>query len=293
MNVLIYPWLLAARPKTLVAAVVPVLVGTALASRTVEIVVPILLCALLSALCIQIGTNLANDYSDFKKGTDNAARIGPVRVTQAGMIAPEHVKRGAMIAFALAALLGIPLILRGGWPILAIGLLSLLCGWAYTAGPFPLAYKGLGELFVLLFFGGAATAGTCYVLTREWNPYSLLLALAPGLHACALLAVNNVRDLDSDRAAGKLTLAARFGRRFARVEYAFLLLLPFAVPVLLYIMMPLTPAVLLPLLTLPLTILPIKLVATCEDGPTLIRALGGTARVQLLFGLLLAVGIAL
>jgi 1,4-dihydroxy-2-naphthoate polyprenyltransferase len=293
MTASFHNWLLAARPKTLVAAVVPVLVGAALASRTVEIAAPILLCTLLSALCIQIGTNLANDYSDFKKGTDNAQRIGPVRVTQAGMIAPKNVKRGAIIAFALAAALGIPLILRGGWPILIIGLLSLLCGWAYTAGPFPLAYKGLGELFVLLFFGGAATAGTCYVLALAWNPYSLLLAFAPGLHACALLAVNNVRDLESDRAAGKLTLAARFGRRFARVEYAMFLLLPFAVPVLLYIMMPLTPAVMLPLLTLPLTILPIKLVASHDDGPNLIRALGGTARVQIFFGLLLAVGIVL
>jgi len=284
-------WIQAARPKTLVAAIVPVMVGAAYAKQAALEHWPLVICAALSALCIQIGTNLANDYADFSRGADSSSRIGPVRVTQAGLIAPKRVRNGAVLAFALAAVFGIPLIVRGGWPILAIGLLSILCGWLYTAGPFPLGYNGLGELFVLLFFGLAAVAGTHYVLMLEWNPLVLLIALAPGLHASALLAVNNLRDLETDRAAGKLTLAARFGRPFARTEYAFLLLLPFLIPVFLFFISHFSFHILLPVLALPLTTTPLQTAFTREDGPSLISALAGTARVQFLFGLLFAAGL--
>jgi 1,4-dihydroxy-2-naphthoate octaprenyltransferase len=286
-------WMLAARPKTLVAAVVPVIVGAAFAKQAVLEHWPFALCAALSALCIQIGTNLANDYGDFKRGADTTARIGPVRVTQAGIIAPRKVKHGAILAFALAVAFGIPLIARGGLPILFIGMLSILCGWLYTAGPFPLGYNGLGELFVLLFFGFAAVAGTHYVLTLEWNPLALLIALAPGLHAAALLAVNNVRDIETDRAAGKRTLAARFGRTFGRTEFALLILLPFFVPIVLFFIFHFSYLILLPVLSLPLAMPPLRTALTREDGPSLISALAGTARLQLFFGVLFAAGLVL
>lgn len=287
------PWILASRPKTLVAAVVPVIVAAGFARDAALEHWPLLLCAILSALCIQIGTNFANDYSDFKKGADTKDRVGPVRVTQAGLIAPERVKRGAAVAFALAALFGVPLILHGGWPILIIGVLSILSGWAYTGGPYPLGYHGLGELFVLLFFGFAAVAGTQYVLTLDWNPLVLLISLAPGLHASALLAVNNLRDIDTDRAAGKRTLAARFGRAFARVEYSAFLLLPFLIPVFLFFVSDYSFYILLPILTLPFATPPLQAAWARSDGAGLILALSGTARLQLLFGLMFAAGLSL
>lgn len=252
-------WLLASRPKTLVAAVVPVLIGAACARDAALEHWALALCAMLSALCIQIGTNLANDYADFKSGADNANRLGPTRVTQAGLIKPAHVKAGAVCAFGLAVVFGVPLILHAGWPILAIGLLSILSGWAYTSGPYPLGYNGLGELFVFLFFGLAAVAGTSYALTLEWLPLSVLAAVVPGLHASALLAVNNVRDIDTDREAGKRTLAARFGRTFGRIEYTLLLLLPFAIPLLLWAGGARGLPILLPVLALPLTVQPLNL----------------------------------
>ncbi len=199
-----------------------------------------------------------------------------------------------MLAFAAAVAFGVPLIVRGGLPILIIGGLSILCGWAYTSGPYPLGYNGLGELFVFLFFGLAAVAGTHYVLTWEyWSKIALFIGIAPGLHASALLAVNNVRDIDTDRQVGKRTLAARFGRDFGRAEYAALLLLPYAVPIVLYFALHFEGFVLLPLATLPLTLTPLSLVYTRTDGPGLIQALAGTARLQLLFGLLFALGLAL
>ncbi|MDD5088984.1 MAG: 1,4-dihydroxy-2-naphthoate polyprenyltransferase [bacterium] len=284
-------WLLASRPKTLVAAVVPVLVGAAYASRFTSLDVTILLCIFASALAIQIGTNFANDYSDFRRGTD-AERQGPTRITQSGLASPAVVKRAAMIAFAVAALFGIPLILRGGWPILVIGVLGIFCGWAYTGGPFPYGYRGFGELFVFLFFGLAAVMGTAYVLALEWLPQSAFFAIPSGLHAIALLAVNNLRDLDSDRAAGKRTLAVRLGRRFAQWEFALCCILPFAVPVVLFFHGCTNP-ILLPILSLPLLILPIGLVASRRDPIGLIRALGAAARLQLVFGILFAVGIVL
>lgn len=287
-------WILASRPKTLVAAIVPVAIGAAYASRSTAIHMPILLCVFASALCIQIGTNLANDYSDFKRGADTSERLGPVRVTQAGLIKPVHVKAGAMIAFALAVVFGIPLILRGGLPILLIGVFSILCGWAYTGGPYPLGYNGLGELFVFMFFGLAAVTGTHYVLTLHWDWLAVFIACIPGLHASALLAVNNLRDVDTDRAAGKRTLAARFGRTFGRVEYAVLLLLPYLITISLFIFSPVNSvAMLLPLLSLGPASWALRLACRYTDGPSLIRALGGTALTQLTFGILFAIGLAL
>ena len=290
----LHNWILAARPKTLVAAIVPVIVGAAYARGAALEHWPILLCALFSSLCIQIGTNFANDYSDFKSGADTAERLGPVRVTQAGLIEPARVKAGAMTAFGMAVAFGIPLIARGGWPILMIGVLSILSGWAYTGGPFPLGYNGLGELFVFLFFGLAAVVGTHYVLTLTWDPLVLVIAAIPGLHASALLAINNLRDVDTDRKAGKRTLAARFGRTFGRVEYTLLLLLPYLIIVLLAVFSHLKPYFAMPALaSLALAYEALHIAYTKTDGPSLITALSKTALVQLFFGIGFAIGLVL
>ena len=213
------PWLLAARPKTLSASIAPVLVGTGLAyhiSRHVPWIYAV--CALLGALFIQIATNLFNDALDFKKGTDTSERLGPLRVTQAGLLSAEAVMRGAFVCLVIASLFGTPLILRGAWPILAIGILSMIAAYAYTGGPYPLAYHGLGEVFVMLFFGIVAVGGTYYVLTLQYGIEALLCGIAIGSLAVVILAINNLRDIAGDRASGKKTLAVRLGERGARVE---------------------------------------------------------------------------
>lgn len=223
------PWILATRPKTLAASVVPVLMGSALAWR-VEGTVSWLYagCALAGAVLIQVATNFINDALDFKKGADTGERIGPLRVTQAGLLTADAVMRGAYLCFFLAALCGIPLILRGGWPLLAIGLTSILAAYAYTGGPYPLAYHGLGELFVMVFFGLVAVGGTYYVLTRAISVQALLCGFAAGALSIVLLAINNLRDAATDRSTNKRTLAVRFGEGFARAEVAFFAVTPFA-----------------------------------------------------------------
>src|SRR5947199_4681718 len=222
------PWLLAARPKTLAAAVTPVLVGTALACIHSNVDWPPFVFALLGAVFIQIGTNYVNDALDFKKGADTHARLGPLRVTQAGLLDADAVLRGAYVCFAIAALCGIPLIVRGGWPIAIAGVASILAAYAYTGGPYPLAYHGLGELFVMAFFGVVAVGGTYYLQRLRIDRDALLAGVACGALAIVLLAINNLRDLENDRASNKRTLAARFGRGFARTEIAVMALLPFA-----------------------------------------------------------------
>ena len=212
-------WLLAARPKTLSAAVAPVMVGTSLAYREAAGILWVqFTCALLGAVFIQIGTNLVNDALDFKRGADTAERLGPIRVTQAGLLSANAVLGAAYTCFALAALCGIPLILRGGWPIVIIGIASILAAYAYTGGPYPLAYHGLGEVFVMVFFGIVAVEGSYYVQSLIFSKEALLGGIACGALAVVLLAINNLRDMTNDRASGKLTLAARFGERFALGE---------------------------------------------------------------------------
>lgn len=213
-------WLLAARPKTLPAAVAPVVIGSAVAYHDAgNVHWPSFMCALIGAILIQIGTNFANDYFDFVKGTDTADRIGPTRATQAGLIKPATMRLAFLVAFALALLPGAYIIYRGGWPYLAIGVISIVCGILYTGGPFPLGYLGLGDVFVLIFFGPVAVCGTYYLhvlgITRE----VFVASFAPGLISCALLTVNNLRDVEQDCLGSKRTLAVRFGRGFARAEY--------------------------------------------------------------------------
>ena len=251
-------WVMAARPRTLAASVAPVVVGTALAGAAAPVAA--LLC-LLSALFIQVGTNLANDYSDFKRGAD-AERVGPRRVTQSGLVAPAQVKRAAWIAFGLSGLIGLALAAIAGWPIIAIGVASVAAGWLYTGGPWPLGYH---DLFVFLFFGLVATCGTAYAQLLAIPPHAAVAGAAVGALATAILVVNNLRDRETDARVGKNTLAVKIGRHWTRFEYCALLALAFA----------LTPACgrPWPLLALPLAIAPLRRVLR-EEGAALNPALG-------------------
>jgi len=219
-------WILAARPKTLSAAVVPVMVGAALVRGPLHW--PSLACTLAGAVLIQIATNLINDALDFKKGADTSERLGPMRVTSAGLLSANAVMRGASICLAGAALCGVPLIIRAGWPLLAIGVVSIVMAYAYTGGPYPLAYHGLGEIFVIAFFGVIATGGTYFVQTLQWTPEVTIAGIGTGCLATVLLVINNLRDVASDRASNKRTTVVRFGETFARVEIALLAVAPFA-----------------------------------------------------------------
>ena len=213
-------WWLAIRPKTLPAATAPVLVGAAHAYRAGGFQAGPALAALVGALLIQIVSNLANDYFDFKKGADNEDRLGPPRVVQQGLISEKGVLTGLALCIGLALGVGSYLVLIGGWPIVVVGLVSLLCAVAYTGGPFPLGYNGLGEIFVFVFFGPIAVAGTVYVQSLRWEPAAFLAGIPIGLLCANILVVNNVRDWETDARAGKRTLAARFGREFGVRLYA-------------------------------------------------------------------------
>lgn len=285
-------WILASRPKTLVAALLPVIVGAAWVYGQGKFDWGIAVLILLSATFIQIGTNLANDYSDFKKGADTHERLGPTRVTQAGLLAPRTVLFGTVAAFALAVLFALPLIVRGGLPILAIGLTGILFGWMYTGGPYPLGYNGLAEFFVLTYFGVLAVAGTSFLFLLEWQSAPFYLGLVPGVLACGLLAVNNVRDEQTDRKAGKRTPVVRFGRAFGKIEFAASLFLPYLILSFLHSDISML-AVLLPTVALPLTVSPLRTVWNQTDGPALNSALAGTARHMLAFGILLCIGLVL
>jgi len=272
-----HSWILAARPKTLSASVVPVLVGTALGHRVNWF---IFACALFGAVFIQIGTNLVNDALDFKRGADTAERLGPIRVTQAGLLGYAVVLRGAYVCFAIAALCGVPLILRGGWPIVIIGIASILAAYAYTGGPYPLGYHGLGELFVLIFFGIIAVGGSYYVQTLAFDLRAAIAGVAVGLLAVALLVINNLRDIDSDRASQKRTLIVRFGETFGRFEVAVCVLIPFALIVAIHW---------LPLAALPLAALLIPCVWRSRRGE-LNRCLAMAGALQWAFGILFVIG---
>jgi 1,4-dihydroxy-2-naphthoate octaprenyltransferase len=287
-------WLMAARPRTLPAAVAPVLVGTALAWTEGSIDGIAFAAALLGALFIQVGTNLSNDYSDARRGADTEDRLGPVRVTAGGLVPPRQVLVATYVSFALAVLCGIYLIAVAGWVLLAIGAASILAGILYTGGPRPYGYEGLGEVFVFLFFGLVAVTGSYYVQREELTWEALVLAVPVGLLASAILVVNNVRDLDTDKRAGKRTLAVRLGRRRTRELFAGMLLLAYAsAPLPFALGGSLSPWLFLPWLTLPLALRLRRVVATRTDGPTLNAALADTGRLEFLFCVLLAAGLML
>ncbi len=283
------PWLLAIRPKTLPAAVVPVLIGSAVAfSNGVFSALPAL-AALAGALFLQIGSNLANDVYDFKKGADTAERVGPTRVTQAGLLSAKQVLTGMWTVFALATLVGVYLVWVGGWPIVAIGLSSIVAAIAYTGGPFPLGYKGLGELFVFLFFGVIAVSGTYYVQAGTLSLTAVLAGIPIGLLCANILVVNNVRDIETDRKAGKRTLAARFGRKFGVGMYLVFLTVSLGIPVGLAASGLYAP--LATLLTAPVGF-GLYQRLNAQSGPSLNAVLGATAQYELLYGLVFAASLA-
>ena len=281
--------LLATRPRTLPAAVVPVLVGTAVAARAGHARPGIAAAALGGALLLQIGTNLVNDWGDFRRGADGPDRLGPTRVAQAGLLTPGQVLAAGLGAFAGAATLGVLLIAQAGWPVVWIGVASIAAGIAYTAGPWPLAYHGLGEAFVFAFFGPVAVCGTELVQAGRVSGLAVAAAVPVGCLATAIILVNNVRDVDGDRRAHKRTLVVRLGRQAGRGLYAGMLALAFAAAVGIAAT---APMVLLALLAAPLARAPLLAVLRATDGPSLNAALAATARLHLAFGALLAIGLA-
>ena len=281
---------MAARPKTLFAAIAPVMIGTSMATADNTFHALSAAVALFAALLIQIGTNFANDYFDFKSGADKGERLGPLRVTQAGLVAPAVMKRAIYIVFSLAILAGVYLVFRGGWPILLIGLSSVLFGLLYTGGPYPLGYNGLGDLFVLIFFGPVAVGGTYYVQALSITYESILIGFAPGLFSVAILAVNNLRDIDGDKIAGKKTLAVRFGRRFAKLEYTMCIVVGSLLPLILVLNHPDRFASLASLTVLSFAIKPIQTVFSSQDGPELNTVLATTGKILLYFAILFSIG---
>jgi 1,4-dihydroxy-2-naphthoate octaprenyltransferase len=286
-------WLLAARPKTLPAAIAPVVVGAAAALGDAAFAPLPSLAALAGALLLQVGVNLANDYFDFHRGIDSPDRKGPLRVTQAGLIAPEQVRRSMIATFAAAALVGLYLVVRGGVPILAVGIASILSALAYSGGPWPLASQGVADLFVFVFFGPVAVCGTYFVQAGTVSGAAAAASIAPGLLITAILVVNNLRDIATDSRAGKRTLAVRLGVRGSLAEYLLLLAGAHGVPIVLFLSGMRGPLILLPLLSLPLAIPLVKtLAARHDDGPAMNAALAGTARLALAHSLIFAVGLA-
>jgi 1,4-dihydroxy-2-naphthoate octaprenyltransferase len=284
---------MAARPRTLPAAIAPVLVGTAAAiEKAGELPrVGAFIAALIGSIFIQIGTNLANDYSDAKRGADTVDRLGPVRVTAAGLVAPRSVLIATWLAFGIAVAAGIYLAIVAGWVIIAVGVASIAAGVLYTGGPRPYGYAGLGEVFVFLFFGLVAVNGSYYVqLERlDWLPFGLSVAV--GCLATAILVVNNVRDIETDRRTSKRTLAVRLGRRRARSLYVALLVAAYAA-----LLGTVTSRggpwwALLGLLSVPLTMRPARIVTTRTDGPALNGALAGTGALLGVFSLLVSIGL--
>lgn len=278
-------WIIGARPRTLPAAVAPVAVATALAASDAS-ALPALL-ALLVSLALQIGVNYANDYSDGIRGTDSD-RVGPTRITASGLATPASVKRAAFISFALAAVAGLALASMTSWWLIAVGLAAILAAWGYTGGKNPYGYIGLGELFVFIFFGVVATVGTYFVQTEEITTDSLLISIPMGTFACALLAINNIRDRALDTPAGKKTLAVRLGDRKARGFFALLIALGYAATMAL-----MNPWALLTLLTLPIAISLVRGVLGQAQGRELIPFLAKTGQLQLLFSILLSLALVL
>ena len=281
-------WLPAARPRTLPAAIAPVLVGTALAGSE-DVFRPLpFVAALVGSLFIQIGTNLSNDYSDARRGADTEDRLGPVRVTAGGLMPPRRVLVGTYVAFGIAVAAGLYLATAAGWELLVVGAASILAGVLYTGGPRPYGYEGLGEVFVFLFFGIVAVVGSYYVQTEELRWEAFALAVPVGLLAAAILVVNNVRDVDTDRRAGKYTLAVRIGRDRARRLFAAMVVVAFAVPAATWVLGGLSAWLLLTLAALPLAPPLIETVSTRSDGPSLNGALADTGRLLAVFSVLLA-----
>jgi 1,4-dihydroxy-2-naphthoate octaprenyltransferase len=284
---------MAARIRTLPAAIAPVLVGTALAGWQ-HVFHPLrFVAALIGAIFIQVGTNLSNDYSDARRGADAEDRLGPVRVTAGGLVPPRQVLIATYVSFGVAVLAGVYLVAVAGWQLLLVGAASILAGVLYTGGPKPYGYEGLGELFVFLFFGIVAVAGSYFVQVKHLDWKAFALAVPVGLLASGILVVNNFRDIDSDRRAGKRTLAVRLGRQRTRMMFAVIIYLAFILAPVTWVFGPMKPWMLLPWLTLPLAAQIVREVRNRTDGPSLNQALAQTGMLQLAFCVLLSAGLLL
>jgi 1,4-dihydroxy-2-naphthoate polyprenyltransferase len=283
-------WLAAARPRTLPAAVAPVLVGSALAGHDHHFDAAAAALCLLFALLVQVGTNFANDYYDFVKGADTAARVGPRRAVASGLVAPAVMQRAMAGVFALAFTIGLGLIHWGGPWMLAVGVASILCGFAYTGGPYPLGYHGFGDLFVFVFFGLVAVATTYFVQAGRVSHHALLAGVPIGLLAANILVVNNYRDFETDTVARKRTLVVRFGRRFARLQYGLSLLGAFAVPVA-FLLSGYSAWCLLPLLAAPIALRHVRRLATGQTPMEHVQLLGDTGKLLALYAVLFAAGV--
>lgn len=284
-------WLLAARPKTLWAAGAPVVMGSAMAYGAGMFHAPSAIACLIGAMCIQIGTNYANDYFDFVKGTDTEDRIGPTRATAAGLVTPAAMRNAMILVFALALIPGAYIIYRGGWPFALIGALSIASGVLYTGGPYPLGYIGLGDVFVLVFFGPVAVGGTYYLQTLSLDTAPIIAGLAPGSISVALLTVNNLRDIDGDRVAGKRTLAVRFGKSFAQHEYLLSIVIA-CVVVPLYFFAAMDKLLLMAVAIIGCAMAgpAIRVVYTYDDPAMLNHVLARTGALLLVFSVLFAIG---
>ena len=286
-------WLMAARPATLPASIAPVLVGTAAGVHDGSFILLPFVSALIAAVLIQIGANLANDLFDFEKGADTSERLGPPRVTQQGLASPRQVRLAMILSFSVAVMIGLYLITIGGWPILVIGVLCIAAGLAYTGGPWPLGYHGLGDLFVFLFFGLVAVIGSAYLQTGTLSPTAFAAAIPIGCTVTAILVVNNLRDIETDRRAGKRTLAVRLGAPLTRAQYALLLVLPYVLVAGFAVWGVFPHASWLAWLTLPLAVSLIRTVLRGTEGRALNDVLKGTGQLHLFFGIALAGGLLL
>ena len=283
-------WILAARPKTLSASLVPIVATTGLVSGTgMAVDWGVIVLALLSSFCIQIGTNLVNDAMDFKKGADNENRLGPVRVTQQGIFSFRQVMAAAAFFFFLAVCLGVPLVVKGGVPILVIGIISVAMGYAYTSGPMPLAYHGLGDLFVIIFFGLVAVGGLYYLLTGKYDVSALILGLQIGFLSTVLIAINNLRDITTDTAANKKTLAVRLGKMGARLWIGFLIFSPYLAGYY-WVASQKYWVYIVPTLSFPLGIMIIKRIFRTEPGAEYNKFLAQSSAYALIFSVLIAIG---
>ena len=285
-------WVLASRPKTLLAAFVPVLVGSAIAYSDNALNILAALVALMCSILIQIGTNFVNDLYDYLAGTDTKERVGPKRALTEGLISINEMKLGISFTFGLAFILGTYLVYVSTWITFVIGIVSILAGFAYTAGPFPLAYKGLGDVFVFIFFGFVGTIGTYYVQTITVTPFVIWASIPIGALITNILVVNNYRDIEEDKIAGKNTLAVKFGREFTRLQYLIFLIISYAIPFIAYFTYKESYLIFLPLLTLPMAVNLVKMIYNF-NGSQLNKTLELTAKLSAIFGVLFAVGILL
>jgi 1,4-dihydroxy-2-naphthoate octaprenyltransferase len=286
-------WWSAVRPATLAASVAPVLVGTAISVYAGGPRLAAGLLALAVGVAMQLGVNFANDYSDFVRGADNARRIGPVRAASSGVVPPGHVRWAAIAAFGVAAVAGLVVSLATDWRLIVAGVGCLLAGWLYTGGPRPYGYLGLGEVFVFLFFGLVATIGTVYVETLRILPLAILMGCAMGCLATAILVLNNLRDIDTDLAAGKRTLATRIGRSKTRGLLAGLVSVAFALPIVIVLFKLAGLPVLLVCLGIPIAAVSVRIAFATTSGPALVRALRRMAAAELVYALLFALGLLL